>query len=259
MCRDFGVRARHDVDRFGSLLKGPDDLSEVALPIVQVGADHVLAGRTDGHAVGRLVVGPVAQALPHRCRLGLADAPAIVDGVARVGHLLDPIGEAAQELAIVVGEAGREIERALRPDRPDRASGDAQLAFEARIVVDRVVVFGRLAIDQHGPQQDEVAEPRVDQVAVNPHVAEAGLDGHRLVGDDPDGMPRGLIHLHRESHRGVHRPDPALLEPGHDGRADLVDLVACAVEFEVGHRPGRPRNGSRAMRSTRLSSDLVQG
>ena len=210
MRRDFGVRARHDVDRFGSLLKGPDDLSEVALPIVQVGADHVFAGRADGHAVRRLVVGPVAQALPHRCRLGLADAPAIVDGVVRVGHLLDPIGEAAQELAIVVGEAGREIERALRPDRPDRTSGDAQLAFEARIVVDRVVVSGRLAIDQHGPQQDEIAESRVDQVAVNPHVAEAGLDGHRLVGDDPDGVPRGLIHLHGEAHRGVHRPDPAL-------------------------------------------------
>jgi Recombinase zinc beta ribbon domain len=151
-----------------------------------------------------------------------------------------PVGLGARLRSDGVGEAGREIERALRPDRPDRTSGDAQLAFEARIVVDRVVVFGRLAIDQHGPQQDEVAESRVDQVAVNPHVAEAGLDGHRLVGDDPDGMPRGLIHLHREAHRGVHRPDPALLEPGHDGRADLVDLVACPVEFEVGHRPGRP-------------------
>ena len=143
----------HDIDRLGALLQRPHHLLQVPLLVVQIGADDVFAGRTYRHAVGRLVVGAVAQALPHRCRLGLADAPAIVEGVARVGDLLDPIGEAAQELAIIVGEAGGEIERAVRADGADRTGGDAELAFEARVVVDRMVVIASTStIDQHGAQ-----------------------------------------------------------------------------------------------------------
>ena len=38
-----------------------------------------------------------------------------------------------------------------------------------------------LGTDQHGAQQDEVAEPGVDDVAVDAHVPQAGGDGHRLV------------------------------------------------------------------------------
>lgn len=47
----FGIGACHDVDRLGALLKRPYYFREVALSVVQVEADHVLAGRTNRHAV----------------------------------------------------------------------------------------------------------------------------------------------------------------------------------------------------------------
>src|SRR5882724_12244203 len=61
----FGIGARHYVDGFGPLLQRLHDLLQVALLILQIGADDIFAGRTYGHTVGRLVVGPMAKALPH--------------------------------------------------------------------------------------------------------------------------------------------------------------------------------------------------
>src|SRR5437870_188480 len=50
-CHRFGIRACHDVHWLGALLKRPYYFREVALLVLQVGADHVLTGRTNGHAV----------------------------------------------------------------------------------------------------------------------------------------------------------------------------------------------------------------
>src|SRR5581483_11691430 len=105
-----GVRALDHIDRLGAFLERTHDLSQMPLLVRKIGANHVFARRADGHAIGRLVVGAVAQALPHRRRFGLIDALAVVEGIARIGDLLDEIGEAAQKLAIIVGKTGREIE-----------------------------------------------------------------------------------------------------------------------------------------------------
>ena len=84
----------------------------------------------------------------------------------------------------------------------------------------------------------------MNQVAVNAHVAEPGLDRDGLVRDDPYGAsPWRLIHLHREAHRWIDRPDAARLELGDDVCADLVDLVAGPVELEIGDRPRRAAHG----------------
>ena len=93
-------------------------------------------------------------------------------------------------------------------DGPDRTRRHAQLAFQARVVRDRLVVGGRLGGDQDRAQQDEVAEPGVDDVAVDAHVTEARSDGDRLVRHDPNLPARKAVHLHREAHRRVHCPDP---------------------------------------------------
>ena len=98
----------------------------------------------------------------------------------------------------------------------------------------------------------------MDQVAVNAHVAEPGLDRDGLVRDDPRRVPE-LIHLHREAHGRIDRADAARLELGDDCGADLVDLVAGSMELELATDRGAPRTGSRAMRTTKLSSVLVQG
>ncbi len=135
-------------------------------------------------------------------------------------------------------EAGGEIERAVRPDGADRTGRDAELAFEAGVVVDRMVVVVDFDIDEHGAQQHEVAEFRMDQVAVNAHVAEPSLDRDRLVRDDPRRVAR-LIHLHGEAHGGIDGANVARLELGDDVCADLVDLVARSMEFEIGDRSRR--------------------
>src|SRR6516225_6964822 len=161
----------------------------------------------------------MAEALPHGGCLGLADTPAIVDGAARVRHLLDPIGEAAQELAIIVGKAGGEIERAVRSIRAYGTGGYTELAFEAGVVVDGVVIIAGFTLHEHGSQQHEI----VNQIAVNAHVTEPSFDRDRLMRDNPDDMARSLIHLHGEAHRQVDCPNATRFKPGHDCRADLVD------------------------------------
>src|SRR6266849_5597136 len=112
----------------------------------------------------------MAQALPHGGRLGLADALPIVNGTAGVRHLFDPIGKAAQEFSIIVGKAGREIERPFRTNSADGTSGYTQLALETRIIVERLIVMARFTVDQHCSQENEVPIFWVNQIAVNAHV-----------------------------------------------------------------------------------------
>src|SRR5262245_16388389 len=236
----FGVRAWHDVDWLGALLQRPHHFLQVPLLVVQVGTDDILAGRTHSHAIGRLVIGAMAEALPHGCGLRLADAPPIIEGVARVCHLLDPIGKAAEKLAVIMGKTGREVERALRPNGAYGTSSHAQLAFETGVVRNRAVIVARFTAEQHGAQQHEIAEFWMNQVAVNAQVTKSGLDGDRLMGDNPYGAAARLIHLHGESHGGTHGSDAARLALGHNRCAEPIHLIPRAMELEVGHGPRRP-------------------
>src|ERR1700731_2351789 len=79
----------------------------------------------------------------------------------------------------------------------------------------------------------------MDQIAVNAHVAEPGLDRDRFMRDDPDGMTRSLIHLHREAHGRINGANAARLELRGDLRPDLINLVARSMEFEIGDRSRR--------------------
>src|SRR5690606_26672222 len=63
-----GRGAGPDVHRLLPALERPDDLGQEPAPVVEPGADDLLAGRADRHAVGGLVVGLERQALPHRDR-----------------------------------------------------------------------------------------------------------------------------------------------------------------------------------------------
>ena len=64
-------------------------------------------------------------------------------------------------------------------------------------------------------EEDEAPEAGVDDVAVDAHAAEARSDGDRLVRYDPNPPARKVIHLHREAHRRVQRPDALLFERRH--------------------------------------------
>src|SRR5262249_1451026 len=123
----------------------------------------------------------MAEALPHGRSLRLADAPSIIDGVARICHLLDPIGKAAEKLAVIVCKTDSEIERALRGNGAYGTSSHAQLAFETGVVRYWAVIVARFTAEQHGAQQHEIAEFWMNQVAVNAQVTKSGLDGDRLM------------------------------------------------------------------------------
>jgi hypothetical protein len=208
-------------------------LKQVPLLVLKVRADDVFAGRAHRHAIGRFVVGPVAQALPHRGRLGLIDAPAVVEGVARIGDLLYPVGEAAEKFAIIVGEAGGKVERAVRADRSNWTGRYAQLALEARVVLDGVIVTIDLKLSEHGAQQDEVAELRVDEIAVNAHVPEPSFHRDGFVREHPGRVGGRVIHLHGEAHGGIDGAGAARLELGNDLSPDMVDLVTGSMEFQI--------------------------
>src|SRR5262249_8677356 len=149
--------------------------------IHQVWADDILPGGTDCQAVGRFVIRAEAETLPHGRGFRVANAPAIINCIARVSDLLDPIGESAHELAIIMWEAGGEIERTFRANRADRASRHAKLAFEAWVVINRLVIVAGLAAHQHRTQQHKIPELWMNQVAVNAHMTQSGFDGDRLV------------------------------------------------------------------------------
>ena len=69
---------------------------------------------------------------------------------------------------------------------------------------------------------------------MQPHLPESRCHGHGLMGNDPDFSGK-LTGLHWEPDRGVHGPDPSVFEPAHDFPGDIVDVVARAMEFEIGH------------------------
>ena len=56
--------------------------------------------------------------------------------------------------------------------------------------------------------------------------------------DDPD-LAGEAVHLHREAHRRVDRPDALRFQGGDDGVGHLVGVVARVVELQVGDRTGR--------------------
>jgi hypothetical protein len=59
-------------------------------------------------------------------------------------------------------------------------------------------------------------------VAVDPDHPQPSRYSHRLVADHPQ-LPRKLIHLHRETHRGVEGFDSSLLETTDDLATYFVD------------------------------------
>src|SRR5262245_15462822 len=151
------------------------------LLVLQVRADYIFTSRTDGHAISRLVIRSMAEALPHGRSLEGTHAPAIIKSVPCVGDLLDPVGEAAEKFAIIVREARREVKRALRTNRSDRASRNAELALKTGVVIQWAVIVARITVHQHRAQQHKVAELRMNQVPVNAHVPKSCLDRDRLV------------------------------------------------------------------------------
>ena len=122
-----------------------------------------------------------------------------------------------------MGEAGREIEPSVGGDGPDGTRRHAQPALQTGVVIDRRVIFRGLRPDQHGSEQHEVPEFRVDQIAVDAHVAEPGGDGDGLVRYDPDGAGE-LIHLHRKAHRRADSANAHGFQALHESTTDFVDL-----------------------------------
>ena len=114
----------------------------------------------------------------------------------------------------------------------------AQLALQARVVVDRLVVGGRLGVDQDRAQQDEVAELRVDDVAVDAHVPRPAATATGLCETTQILPGKRSISIGKPI-AGFTARTPCVFQGRHDLAGDLVDVIAGVVEFQVGDRAGR--------------------
>ena len=94
-----------------------------------------------------------------------------------------------------------------------------------------------MASTSNRAQKDEVSELGMNQVAVNPDFAETCRGGHRFVRYNPE-LAGKIIHLHRESHRRIHRPYSLPFQFPNDPARNLVDLVSGVVKLEIRDRAG---------------------
>ena len=132
----LGVRVAHDIHRLALRLQRTHHVIEKILLRREVGSDHVFACRTNRHAIRGLVIRTEGEALPGRNRFRILHTPPVIFSVATIGHGFNPICKSAHELPVIMRVASGEIERAVRADGTDRTRGHAQLAFEARVVVE---------------------------------------------------------------------------------------------------------------------------
>ena len=146
--------------------------------------DDILARRADGQAIDAFGGASKDKTLPEGIRFGIGDSTSIIRGVLAIGELLDPIRKTARILAVVMGEARRKVEMAIRGDGPRGTRRHAQFALQARIVGQGSIIVANLRSQQHGSQQNIIAELGVNHAAVQPHGPQARSHSHGLVRDE---------------------------------------------------------------------------
>ena len=159
--------ARQDVEGLLLVLERSQHGVHEGLAVFQVRAKDVLAGGADGQAVARTC--------SRGERSGSATWEAFSESVTRERYsaaswlsamVCDPVGEPVHELTVVVRHAGREVEVAILADGADGAGGDAELAVDAWVVVDRPARLGILGVA--AVARYEAAEDRVVTVRCRP-------------------------------------------------------------------------------------------
>ena len=162
-------------------------------------------------------------------------------------------------LAVVMRQAGREVEVGVRGDDAHGTRRHTQFALATWVVIDGKIVCGRLRLHQDRPEQDEVAELRVDDIAVNAHVARPAATAtgvHR----DPEVPPGNWsISMGSPSQGSLPARPGATPGPPRSAPPHLVDLLPGVVELEMAADRAGLRIGSRVIGTTKLSSVLVQG
>src|SRR5262245_39124984 len=90
---------------------------------------------------------------------------------------------------------------------------------------------GRL--NQHRAEQNKIAEPGMDHIAMNAHMAQAGGHRDRLMRQDPELAGADLDHFHRKSHRWVNGADAFAFKYGDDTLGSLIYTVTSLMEFKI--------------------------
>jgi hypothetical protein len=120
-------------------------------------------------------------------------------------------------------------------NRSGGTGSDAKLAFKARILVERLRVFGDLGLHENGSEQDEVAKFRMNHVAMDAHVTKTRGNATGLWEMSHSFVPQRSASMGKPA--AVHGPNSLALERGDDLPRHVIDLVRHVMEFEV-------RNGS---------------
>ena len=82
---------------------------------------------------------------------------------------------------------------------PVGQAATTQFALKARIKIERLGVGSDLGSNDHGAEEDEAAEARMNHVAMDAHVPEAGGHRDRLMRNDPKLARLPAIGRHRKT------------------------------------------------------------
>ena len=132
-----------------------------------------------------------------------------------------------------------EVERAVPADCSDRTRGHAQLAFQARVVIQFLRIRADFRTNENCAEQNEISEVRVNHVAMNTHVAQPRCDRDGFVRHDPHPFVAPTIRLHWKPHRRIHGANPRALQRRCDAAGDVVDIIARMMKLQVRDRARR--------------------
>jgi hypothetical protein len=90
-------------------------------------------------------------------------------------------------------------------------------------------VSSYLCVYENGSEKDEVAEFRMNDIPVNPHVPESRRHRNRLMRNDPRFSLAEAIHLHREPHSWVQGSNTALFKHCHNLAGYFIERGATAA------------------------------
>ena len=225
----------HDVNLLGSVFQRQDHFFKEIL----FGAAKVpgLPGWAHGHAIAAAGVQLGHERLPHGGGFPVGEALAEGVHVRRTLQTVEHVHKAHDVVPVSVGHAGHEIEGFLTVDGPHRTGGQAQAAAVAQGAFQRRAVAVELSVDKHARQADEGSKLRVDDEAVEPHMAKPAFHGHDLVAHIPcfaGKAPR----IHGEIRRLDCAAHAQGIEAAQNVPADRGHGVGGMVEFVGGDVPG---------------------
>lgn len=167
------ILAGEDIDVFFPFLKRFDNTSNIFLSIIEIGTDQVQACRADAHAIATSIPTAIGETLPDSHCFIVSSFFAIFRHVLAGDKGFDPIQKPSQPIPVGMHETFDKCERSVWGYGSGWTGGNAELAIDARIVVDRLIIGVQGCIYDYRSQAKMAAEYWVDKQSMVANQTEA--------------------------------------------------------------------------------------